>query len=173
MSADPSTPTTITAPVPAAPPVEEDSVDRAVVDALAPATRHDPYSAYEVLRAAGQFVPGPLDTRLVTRHADAEAILSDPTWSHAEERELLHPSSEVELPGSFLWMEPPDHTRLRKLVSAAFTARRIEGLRARAENVTAGLLDAALAAVRRGTGPRPRRHLAFGLGLHHCIGASS
>ena len=121
-------------------------VQQAVLDALGPATRHDPYPAYEVLRAAGPFVPGPLDTRLVTRHADAEAILSDPTWSHAEERELLHPSSDVELPGSFLWMEPPDHTRLRKLVSAAFTARRIEGLRAHAERVTAGLLDAALAA---------------------------
>ncbi len=119
-------------------------VQQAVVDALAPATRHDPYPAYEALRGAGPFVPGPLGARLVTRYADAEAILSDPTWSHAEERELLHPSSDVELPGSFLWMEPPDHTRLRRLVSAAFTPRRIEGLRARAETVTAGLVDAVL-----------------------------
>jgi len=43
-------------------------------------------------------------------------------------------------------MEPPDHTRLRRLVSAAFTARRIEGVRAHAVRVTARLLDAALAA---------------------------
>jgi cytochrome P450 len=121
-------------------------VDQAVLDALDPATRHDPYPAYDVLRAAGPFVPGPLDTHLVTRHAEAEAILADPTWSHAEERELLHPASDVELPGSFLWMEPPDHTRLRRLVSAAFTARRIDGLRPRAERLTAGLLGAALAA---------------------------
>ncbi len=121
-----------------------DPVRQAVLDALGPATRHDPYPAYAVLRAGGPFVPGPLGVRLVSRHADAEAILADPVWSHAEERELLHPTSDVELPGSFLWMEPPDHTRLRRLVSSAFTARRIESLRPSAEHVTARLLDAAL-----------------------------
>jgi cytochrome P450 len=38
--------------------------------------------------------------------------------------------------------DPPDHTRLRRLVSAAFTARRIEELRPRIEEITTGLLDA-------------------------------
>lgn len=107
-------------------------VQQAGVDAFSPATRHDPYPAYDVLRAAGPFVPGPHGTQLVTRHADCEAILADPSWSHAEEPALLHPDSDVELPGSFLWLEPPDHTRLRSLGSAAFTPRRIEQMRARA-----------------------------------------
>jgi cytochrome P450 len=127
-------------------PVQQAALEKAVLDAFAPASRHDPYPAYEVLRAAGPFVPGPLDTQLVTRYADCEAILADPVWSHAEERDLLHPASEVELPGSFLWMEPPDHTRLRRLVGAAFTPRRIEAMRTHAERVAAGLVGSALAA---------------------------
>ncbi|MBW0118075.1 cytochrome P450 [Pseudonocardia abyssalis] len=121
-------------------------VQQAVVDAFSPAARHDPYPAYDVLRAAGPFVPGPHGTQLVTRHADCEAILADPSWSHAEEPALLHPDSDVELAGSFLWLEPPDHTRLRRLVSAAFTPRRIERMRARAVELVDGLLDSALAA---------------------------
>jgi cytochrome P450 len=131
-------------PTPA--PASASPVEQAVLAAFAPQARHDPYPAYEVLRAAGPFVPGPLGTQLVTRHADCEEILQDARWSHAEEPDLLHPDSDVELPGSFLWMEPPNHTRLRRLVSAAFTPRRIEGLRGHAEHVVDRLLTAALAA---------------------------
>jgi unspecific monooxygenase len=43
---------------------------------------------------------------------------------------------------SLLFMDPPDHTRLRNLVARAFTPRRIEGLRAATEAITAELLDA-------------------------------
>ncbi|WP_228566262.1 cytochrome P450 [Nocardia sp. SYP-A9097] len=78
-------------------------VQLAVVESIAPHMRHNPYDSYEVLRGAGPFVPGPHDTQLVTRHAEAQAILLDPRWSHAEEPELLHGDSDVELPGSFLW----------------------------------------------------------------------
>ncbi len=92
-------------------------VQQAVIDAFAPGWRHDPYRSYEVLRDAGPFVPGPPGTRSVPRYTECDAILPNPAWSHTEESELLHPNSEVELPGSFLWMEPPDHTRLRGLVS--------------------------------------------------------
>ncbi|MFC4943053.1 cytochrome P450 [Pseudonocardia sp. GCM10023141] len=122
-----------------------DPVTQAVIDSFAPASRHDPYPAYAVLRAAGPLVPGPLGTRIVTRYAECDAVLADPAWSHAEEPDLLHPDSDVELPGSFLWMEPPDHTRVRGLVSAAFTPRRIEAMRPHAERIVDGLLSAALA----------------------------
>ena len=123
-----------------------DPVMQAVIDAFAPASRHDPYPAYDVLRGAGRLVPGPMGTRIVTRYADCDAILQNPVWSHAEEPDLLHPDSDVELPGSFLWMEPPDHTRVRGLVSAAFTPRRIAAMRPLAEQVVSRLLDDALAA---------------------------
>ncbi|WP_330181234.1 cytochrome P450 [Nocardia sp. NBC_01503] len=121
-------------------------VQLAVVESIAPHMRHNPYDSYETLRDAGPFVPGPHETQLVTRHAEAQTILLDPRWSHAEEPELLHGDSDVELPGSFLWMEPPDHTRLRGLVGKAFTARTITGLRDRAEQLVSDLLDGVLAA---------------------------
>ncbi|MFD0656230.1 cytochrome P450 [Thermocatellispora tengchongensis] len=127
-----------------APAGEITPVQQAVIDSVDPAWRHDPYRSYEVLREAGPFVPGPIG-HLVTRHTEAEAIMQDPRWSHAEESELLHPDSDVELPGSFLWMEPPDHTRLRGLVSKAFTARTIEGTRGRAERLVSDLFDKILA----------------------------
>ncbi|WP_374404198.1 cytochrome P450 [Frankia sp. Cj3] len=120
-------------------------VQHAVIDAFTPGWRHDPYRSYDILRAAGPFVPGPLGPSLVPGYAECDAILQNPAWSHAEESELLHPDSDVELPGSFLWMEPPDHTRLRGLVSKAFTPRRIEGMRGHAEQVVASLLERALA----------------------------
>ncbi len=127
--------------------VGESAVGQAVLDAFAPAWRHDPYPSYEVLRAAGPFPPGPLNLRLVPRYAECNAILQNPAWSHAEEPELLHPGSDIlDLPASFLWMEPPDHTRLRGLVSKAFTLRTIENLRPRVEQVVDELVDQAVAA---------------------------
>ncbi|MEC3918551.1 cytochrome P450 [Nocardia sp. CDC160] len=120
-------------------------VQQAVIESIAPQFRHNPYDSYEILRAAGPFVPGPHDTHLVTRHAEAQAILIDPRWSHAEEPDLLHGDSDVELPGSFLWMEPPDHTRLRGLVGKAFTSRTVTALQARAEQLVDELLTAILA----------------------------
>ncbi|MFE3258652.1 cytochrome P450 [Nocardia sp. NPDC059091] len=124
---------------------EMNRVQQAVVESIAPHLRHNPYDSYRILRAAGPFVPGSHRTHLVTRHTEAQAILTDPRWSHAEEPELLHGDSDVELPGSFLWMEPPDHTRLRGLVGKAFTARTVSGLRERATQLVDELLTAILA----------------------------
>ncbi|MGW5376550.1 cytochrome P450 [Nocardia sp. NPDC003999] len=126
--------------------VEESTpVQLAVVESVAAHMRHNPYGSYDVLRAAAPFVPGPHDTHLVGRHHEAQAIMQDPRWSHAEEPELLHGDSEVELPGSFLWMEPPEHTRLRGLVSKAFTARTVSGMRERAERLVEDLMAKMLA----------------------------
>jgi cytochrome P450 len=57
----------------------------------------------------------------------------------AQEREWL------ERRRSFLFMDPPDHTRLRRLVSKAFTPRVVEGLRPLVEQLSRDLLDAAAA----------------------------
>ncbi|MEU5695119.1 cytochrome P450 [Actinosynnema sp. NPDC020468] len=122
------------------------NLEEAVVGVFNPLRRDDPYPSYAALRAAGPFVPGPMGITLVPGYAECDAILQNPQWSHAEESELLHPDSDVELPGSFLWMEPPDHTRLRGLVSKAFTARTIEGTRSRAVELVDSLVDKALAA---------------------------
>lgn len=123
--------------------VEPDNpIATAVARVFDPAFKHDPYSSYAVLREAGPFLPGPFDLQLVPRYAEIDAIMQDPSWSHAEEAKLLHPDSDgSDLPASFLWMEPPDHTRLRRLVSKAFTARRVDGLRERVTDVFDKLLD--------------------------------
>jgi cytochrome P450 len=81
---------------------------------------------------------------VLSRYADCEVVLADPAWSHAEESRLLHPDSDVHLPGSFLWMDPPDHTRLRGLVAQAFTPRRILSMREDARTIVDALLDVAV-----------------------------
>lgn len=63
----------------------------------------------------------------------------------------MHPTVEPEdapeeLPTSFLWMEPPDHTRLRNLVTKGFTPRTVARLRPRIEKLSEELVDKALEA---------------------------
>ncbi|WP_322748179.1 MULTISPECIES: cytochrome P450 [unclassified Frankia] len=118
-----------------------------VFDGFDPAHRADPYPRYAMVREATTLYRSALGPHLVTRYAECAAALSEPAWSHAGEAELFHPDvDQHELPASFLWMDPPDHTRLRGLVSKAFTARRVLDLRPRIAQIVDGLLDAALAA---------------------------
>ena len=119
-----------------------DSVAEAASRIFDPAWKFNPYPSYELLRETGPFLPGPFGLQLVTSYAEIDAIMQDSSWSHAEEPKLFHPDSDgSDLPASFLWMEPPDHTRLRRLVSKAFTARRVEGLREQVDKVAGQLID--------------------------------
>jgi len=84
---------------------------------------------------------------LVTRYADVRAALADPRLHKDWATKLTGPDwvpDEVTgyLSVHLLNADPPDHTRLRKLVTKAFTARRVAGLRPRIEAITASLLDA-------------------------------
>jgi cytochrome P450 len=54
------------------------------------------------------------------------------------------PGFEMFAAGSINGMDPPEHTRLRKLVASAFTARRVEALRPRVASIVNGLIDAML-----------------------------
>lgn len=116
--------------------------------------RADPYPGYARLRDDSPVVEasGPMGMRtwLITRHADARAALSDPrlaknpryapAWLHASG--LLRADDEGPLGVNLLTSDPPDHTRLRRLVSRAFTRRRMEALRPRVQDLTDELLDA-------------------------------
>jgi cytochrome P450 len=90
---------------------------------------------------------------LVARHADADAVLRDRrfgrTYLHvATHAEMGRPEEDDEL-GPFwdvvrdgmLDTEPPDHTRLRRLVARAFTPARVEALRPAVEKIAARLVD--------------------------------
>ena len=84
---------------------------------------------------------------LVTRYEDAKVVLGDPRFSRAaangrdEPRSRLYQGS----PDSLLHHDPPEHSRLRRLVAKAFTARRVEALRPRAQQIADDLLDRMLA----------------------------
>lgn len=91
---------------------------------------------------------------LVTRYDDVKALATDPRVSHDWDRvsalrRARRGGTDSDPTGGYGWVyrgllyiDPPDHTRLRKLVSKAFTPRAIDRLRPRIEQVASGLLDA-------------------------------
>ena len=84
---------------------------------------------------------------LITRYEDVRSALADPRlakdWMRHMVPEGWTPDPvDLFLNRHMLNLDPPDHTRLRRLVVKAFTPRRISGLRPRIEAITAGLLDA-------------------------------
>ncbi|MFE5624313.1 cytochrome P450 [Streptomyces virginiae] len=119
----------------------------------------DPFPLYGKLREDGPVrrvvVAGGLDAWLVTRYEDGLAALSDPRLS-SDVRDASDPRLLAQLPeteresmlSNMLRSDPPDHTRLRRLVSKAFTARRVAQMRPRIQAITDGLLDAIVPAGR-------------------------
>ncbi|MFC9604640.1 cytochrome P450 [Streptomyces niveus] len=116
----------------------------------------DPYPAYAWLREHAPVhrtrLPSGVDAWLVTRYADARRALADPRLSknpvhHAEQP---HAKGKTGIPGErgaelmthLLNIDPPDHTRLRRLVSQAFTPRRVAEFAPRVQELTDGLIDA-------------------------------
>ncbi|KOU47522.1 cytochrome P450 family protein [Streptomyces sp. WM6378] len=109
----------------------------------------DPYPVYAKLRADGPAhmvrTPAGGETWLIVGHEEARAALADPRF--AKDWRLLAEEGYVELPisSNMLETDPPQHTRLRKLVAREFTPRRVEALRPRVQEVTDRLLDTMLA----------------------------
>jgi cytochrome P450 len=110
----------------------------------------DPFPFLNALREEGPVrravLANGVEAWLVTRYEDGLAAMSDPRMSsdlhHATDPRLLEQQPAAEpFPRSMLRVDPPDHTRLRRLVSKAFTARRIAELRPRVEKITDQLLD--------------------------------
>lgn len=80
---------------------------------------------------------------LVTRYADVRQVLIDPRFSRAAATTPEAPQVGVSLlaEGSILGMDPPEHSRLRRLVARAFTAHRVEQLRPQVAGLVDELLD--------------------------------
>jgi cytochrome P450 len=117
-------------------------------DLTDPEFHANPHPAYESWRREGPVRPvklaGGVDAWLVTRYDEARRALSDPRLSKSRGGPgVLSADLDRALSSHMLAVDPPDHTRLRRLVSAAFTARRIEALRPRITEITESLLDLA------------------------------
>ncbi|MEU1286021.1 cytochrome P450 [Kitasatospora sp. NPDC005856] len=110
----------------------------------------DPYGGYARLRADAPVhrVVGPdgLPFWLVTRYPDVRQALADPRLAldkaHATPGNYRGFALPPALDANLLNMDPPDHTRIRRLVSQAFTPRRVAALREPIERVAEQLLDA-------------------------------
>jgi cytochrome P450 len=114
----------------------------------APAVLADPHPTLAALRASGPVQRVELRMGLpawvVTRYEDVLAGFSDPRLSsdpHHAEGALAEAMRGDFLSRSMIGVDPPEHTRLRRLVSRAFTARRVEALRPRVQEITDALLD--------------------------------
>jgi cytochrome P450 len=109
----------------------------------------DPYPTFARLRAETPVCPvsSPrFDSYLITRFDDARAALTDPRLSKdlygpgQHYLRIFGPNSEG-LNRNMLNSDPPEHTRLRRVVSQAFSPRRVEALRPRVAQIVDALLD--------------------------------
>ncbi|MER6999338.1 cytochrome P450 [Streptomyces sp. NPDC000410] len=114
-----------------------------------PALVSDPHASYARLREAGPVhrVTGPdgLPVWIVTRYADVRRLLADPRLSLDKTHRLPGNYRGFSLPpvldANLLNMDPPDHTRIRRLVTKAFTAGRVERMRSGIQALADRLLD--------------------------------
>ncbi|WP_063795999.1 cytochrome P450 family protein [Streptacidiphilus griseoplanus] len=119
-----------------------------------PEFKADAHARYAELRKAGPVhrvrFPGGLEGWLVVGHDAAREALhhpalgkdTTPAAAALEAAGYLANRPGVGLGGNMLTADPPEHTRLRRLVAGAFTPRRSEALAPRIEQITAGLIDA-------------------------------
>jgi cytochrome P450 len=130
------------------------SPEIATLDITSPRFKANPYPLYATLRDKTPVCPTRLpDGRiawLVTRYADAALVLKDPRFAKdrrrvpEQHRSLIERSLEPMLRSlqyNMLFLDPPDHTRLRGLVHKAFTPRLIERMRERMQVLADALLD--------------------------------
>ena len=132
----------------------QDAAPEILFNPLDPGFRIDPYTVYARLRAEGPVYRAPWGGFVFSHYAPCEALLRD-ARSSSDFRNSDAFRAFVEQQGGnadegfiggtrpFLFLDPPDHTRLRGLVNKAFTPRTVEGLRSRIQEIVNELLDRA------------------------------
>jgi cytochrome P450 len=109
----------------------------------------DPYPFYRRLREADPMHVSPLGFRVASRHADVAAILRDKRFgkdfigriTRRSGPEILNEPVYRSMSHWMLQLDPPDHGRLRSLVVRAFTARRVEDMRPRIQQIVDEIID--------------------------------
>lgn len=115
-------------------------------DLLGPAFRADPYPFLHRLRETDPVFLSPLRVWLLTRYADGLVTLADPRFGHPDYAAAVLPQTR-NLPVDLLrrnmmiCRNPPDHTRLRGVVTDFLTPSLIDGLRPRIQAIVGQLLD--------------------------------
>src|ERR1700742_1612900 len=118
-------------------------------DPLSPEFIRDPYPHYERLRTTDPMHVTALGSFVASRHAEASLVLRDKRFGkdYVERTKRRYGPQIMEEPvfrSMSHWMlqqDPPDHTRLRGLVVKAFTARRVEDMRPRIQQIVDETLD--------------------------------
>jgi pimeloyl-[acyl-carrier protein] synthase len=120
--------------------------DDVLFNPLAPEFHENPYPSYRLLRERDPVHQTPMGAWVLTRYDDVAAALRDSRLGRAGIETMLAAvygagNEDIPMPPSMLFRDPPDHTRLRGLVSRAFTPRVVEGLRPRIGEIVHDLLD--------------------------------
>jgi cytochrome P450 len=128
--------------------LSEPAAEPVAFTAFEPAEHPDPYPAFRRVREATAACPlllGDVPVTVFTRYEDCAAILTSPDWGHGYQAGISpFRDTGALIPGSFIRMDPPDHTRYRGLVTKAFSPRTVAALVPMVEEVVDELLDAAL-----------------------------
>ena len=116
-----------------------------------PAFIANPYPAFRKLRETTPVWRSPFGRTFLTRYEDASLLMRDRRLGkdYTEPEALIRrfgptamqEPAVVELSNMMLMRDPPDHTRLRGLVTKVFTARKMEAMRPGIQAITDGLLD--------------------------------
>jgi hypothetical protein len=120
--------------------------DQAEYDLYGPAVIADPYPTYRAMRAVAPLVKVG-GTWYVTTYALADKVLKDQSFGRGEKyaslmRNALGPGPLLDsLSKWILYLDPPDHTRIRSLVMRAFTPRAVSRLRALIQTMVDDLVD--------------------------------
>ncbi|MCT7661651.1 cytochrome P450 [Mycobacterium deserti] len=120
---------------------------------LDPSNRADPYPTYAAIREHGPLHLPAMTLHVFSSFEDCDRILrhpssaSDRLKSSAVQQQLAHGAEDAPvISPSFLFLDPPDHTRLRKLVSKAFAPKVVKALEPQIAALVDSLLDKAAAA---------------------------
>jgi cytochrome P450 len=135
----------------------------ATINPFEPGFFDDPYTQYRAVREQDPVHHSPIGAWLLMRYDDVCRVLRDPSLSVEERNAAIARPVDPEIQAmidkrgergerggsSMLNLDPPDHHRLRRLVSKVFTPRMVEGLRPRVQQLVDDHLDMAVV---RGTG---------------------
>ena len=116
---------------------------------LSPEVIRNPYPYYHRLRSRDPVHYSPLGFYVATRHADVSFVLRDRRFGkdfagrmiRKFGKEILEEPVYRSMRHWMLQQDPPDHTRLRGLVVTAFTARRVEDMRPRIQEIVETMID--------------------------------